>query len=226
VNGRVCREPPTAFAASLALIVAVASAACQSVTPQLLPVPKVTPTAAAFAAFDGPAGVGGAIVIDDNTRVWAARWEFVTDARRQIDLATFIYGDDIFGLALLGALTERASAGVQVRLLLDGRGSLAMTSPLLGRDLLQELAATGHADIHVCNTHASTSWWVRSSAWTRCSSRGATTTSSSSSTERSRFPVGATSTATTSSPCARTPARWTMSTSSSMERRSSQPSAT
>jgi cardiolipin synthase C len=129
----------------------VVAAACRTVTPQRPPLPKVTSTAQAFEKLDGPEVIGGAVVIDDNTQAWAARWELITDARRQIDLATFIYDNDVFGLALLGALTERASSGVQVRLLLDGRGSLAMASPLLGRDYLQELAATGHADIHIYN---------------------------------------------------------------------------
>jgi putative cardiolipin synthase len=111
----------------------------------------VTSTAQAFAKLQGRPQVGGAVIVDDNGAAWAARWEMVTDARRQIDLATFIYDQDVFGLALLGALTERASAGVQIRLLLDGRGSLAMASPLLGRDLLQELVATGYADVHIYN---------------------------------------------------------------------------
>jgi phosphatidylserine/phosphatidylglycerophosphate/cardiolipin synthase-like enzyme len=133
------------------LLIVVATAACQTVTTQRPAMPRLTSTAHAWAGLGGLEATGGAVVIDDNARAWAARWELITDARRQIDLATFIYDQDVFGLALLGALTERASAGVQVRLLLDGRGSLAMTSPLLGRDLLQELASTGHADIHVYN---------------------------------------------------------------------------
>jgi len=130
---------------------AAVSSSCQSVTTQRPTLPKVTSTAQAYEKLDGHRGVGGAVIIDHNARAWAARWELITDARRQIDLATFIYDQDVFGLALLGALTERASAGVQIRLLLDGRGSLAMASPLLGRDLLQELVATGHADVHIYN---------------------------------------------------------------------------
>lgn len=132
-------------------VVAALATACQAVTLQRPAVPKLTSTAQAYAELDGTEAVGGAVVLDDNALAWAARWELITGADRRIDLATFIYDQDVFGLALLGALTERASAGVQVRLLLDGRGSLAMTSPLLGRDYLQELAATGHADIHVYN---------------------------------------------------------------------------
>jgi len=135
---------------ALTLAAALASS-CQAVTRQRPAVPRVTSTAQAFEKLEGHPRVGGAVILDDNSAAWAARWEMVTDARRQIDLATFIYDQDIFGLALLGALTERASAGVQVRLLLDGRGSLAMASPLLGRDLLQELVATGYADVHIYN---------------------------------------------------------------------------
>ncbi|HET8938711.1 MAG TPA: phospholipase D-like domain-containing protein [Polyangiales bacterium] len=42
------------------------------------------------------------------------------DAQRSIDVSTFILGGDAAGQLVLGTLAERAAAGVEVRLLLDG----------------------------------------------------------------------------------------------------------
>ncbi len=136
------------------VVVAVTAAllgGCRAVTPQRPVIPHLSSTAQAFSSTSGQEALGGLVVLPDNAEAWAARWELITDARERIDVSTFIYDNDVFGLALLGALTERAIAGVQVRLLLDGRGSLAIASPLLGRDLLQELVATGRADVHIYN---------------------------------------------------------------------------
>lgn len=134
--------------AGLALLLLVG---CATITKLRPSVPLSASTWKAFERMKGPRGQTGVVVLDDNAKAWAARWELITDARTRIDLATFIYDNDVFGLAMLGALTERARAGVQIRMLIDGRGSLAITTPFLGRDLLQELVAAGQADVHVYN---------------------------------------------------------------------------
>jgi putative cardiolipin synthase len=135
----------------MVVVVGACVGGCRAVTFQRPKITALDSTSQAFASASGAKAPGGLLVLHDNAEAWAARWELITDARHQIDLSTFIYDNDVFGLALLGALTERAIAGVQIRLLLDGRGSFAIASPLLGRDLLQELVATGHADVHIYN---------------------------------------------------------------------------
>jgi len=49
----------------------------------------------------------------------------IAGARHHIHLASYIIGDDQTGAQLMDALTERARAGVQVRLLYDSYGSLS-----------------------------------------------------------------------------------------------------
>ncbi len=101
--------------------------------------------------MEGPSASTGFVMLTDNAEAWAARWELLTDARSSIDLSTFIFDDDVFGFAVLGVLTDRALAGVKVRLLVDGRGSIALSTPFFGRDYLQELAASGDVDVHIFN---------------------------------------------------------------------------
>jgi cardiolipin synthase A/B len=64
--------------------------------------------------------------------------ELVASARHSIDLCTFILAKDEVGQAVVERLVERARAGVRVRVLLDGMGSL-MTRP----PRLSELKAAG-----------------------------------------------------------------------------------
>jgi len=47
----------------------------------------------------------------------------IRNARQHIHLATYIFNDDAVGLRLMNLLTERAAAGVQVRVLYDAFGS-------------------------------------------------------------------------------------------------------
>ena len=66
----------------------------------------------------------------------------VTQARRHIHLEYYSFEPDHTGTRLLQALTERARAGVQVRLLVDAIGSARLLSRH-GRALLDELRAAG-----------------------------------------------------------------------------------
>jgi phosphatidylserine/phosphatidylglycerophosphate/cardiolipin synthase-like enzyme len=99
-------------------------------------------------AQSGPTGVE---LLSESARAWSARWELLSKAEKRVDAAYYIVNDDIFGLAFLGLLYERAAAGVEVRLLVDAFGSAAFLLPLGGRDYLQEIANTGRGDIHVYN---------------------------------------------------------------------------
>jgi putative cardiolipin synthase len=133
----------------------LSTAACASPQPTTATValPRATSTQDAFAHLDGRPAPSSVVTLDDNATAWAARWQLVTHATRRIDLGTFIYDDDVFGRALLGALLARAQAGVHVRLLVDGRGSLALATPWFGRDDLAALvgAGHGHVGVHVFN---------------------------------------------------------------------------
>ncbi len=60
----------------------------------------------------------------------------IEGARETIDLCTFIFADDAVGRALLQRLEAKARAGVRVRLLLDGAGSLRLPNRRL-RPLIQ-----------------------------------------------------------------------------------------
>lgn len=61
-------------------------------------------------------------LLDDNTAAWVARWQLFAQARERIDTSYFILSQDVFGMAFLGHLIEKAKAGVRVRILLDAQG--------------------------------------------------------------------------------------------------------
>ncbi|MDP2339958.1 MAG: phosphatidylserine/phosphatidylglycerophosphate/cardiolipin synthase family protein [Deltaproteobacteria bacterium] len=135
----------------LCVLVAAGSGACATTTQGHVNLPRPASVRKAFEQLKGNGGTTGVVSLTDNAAAWATRWQLVTSARKSVDLSTFIFDDDVFGFALLGALTERARAGVKVRMLLDGRGSLGLASSLLGRDYLQEMVETGKVDVHIYN---------------------------------------------------------------------------
>ena len=61
----------------------------------------------------------------------AALWRTIDGARDSIDVCTFILGADAVGHAVIERLAAKARAGVRVRLLLDGLGSLMAGRPRL-----------------------------------------------------------------------------------------------
>jgi cardiolipin synthase len=67
----------------------------------------------------------------DGKEALAALWEIIEGAQQTIDLCTFIIGRDGIGHGLIERLTAKARAGVQVRLMLDGLGSLMRSRPNL-----------------------------------------------------------------------------------------------
>ena len=111
--------------------------------------PHPPSVARAFSELRGRGGETAVVLLPDNAAAWAARWELLARAHETIDASYFIVEDDLFGMAFVGALLRRAEERVHVRLLVDARGSLAFTVPLLGRDALQELAATRNAEVRV-----------------------------------------------------------------------------
>ena len=77
-------------------------------------------------------------VLVDGPQTYAAIEAAMRDARRYIDLETFIYGDDDIGRRFAALLTEKQREGIEVRVLYDSLGS--MDTP---RSFFDELRAQG-----------------------------------------------------------------------------------
>lgn len=88
-------------------------------------------------------------LLTENKDAWAARWMVLDQATESIDVTYFEFHRDIFGKALLGKLLEKARQGVQIRLMLDGRGSLSSTYSLYYKSFLFELARKPNLEIKV-----------------------------------------------------------------------------
>ena len=67
----------------------------------------------------------------DGAAALAALWDTIARAEHTIDLCTFIIGRDAIGHGLIERLVAKARAGVHVRLMLDGLGSLMRSRPSL-----------------------------------------------------------------------------------------------
>ncbi len=74
----------------------------------------------------------------DGAEAREALWDVIDSARERLDLCTFLIGSDDFGREALARLAQRARAGVQVRLLLDGLGGWSVP-----RDGLRALKEAG-----------------------------------------------------------------------------------
>jgi cardiolipin synthase A/B len=74
----------------------------------------------------------------DGSQALGALWRHLDAAQQSIDLCTFILGRDSVGRQVIDKLCAKARAGVRVRLLLDGMGSL-----MAGRPDLKPLRAAG-----------------------------------------------------------------------------------
>lgn len=131
----------------------VAAVACARVpVPNSLHALTARPTSvrAAFEGLRGTGAIASVTTLNDGPAGWAARWQRLGGARTTIDASYFIVEDDVFGVAFLARLYERARAGVTVRLVIDARGSIPMTGGIEGRDYLQELVRGG-VEVHVFN---------------------------------------------------------------------------
>ncbi|HEY7739179.1 MAG TPA: phospholipase D-like domain-containing protein [Steroidobacteraceae bacterium] len=67
----------------------------------------------------------------DNEDAASALFALIHSAQRRIFLSVFSFEADAIGRRLIDAMRERALAGVQVRMLVDGYGSLNLASPPL-----------------------------------------------------------------------------------------------
>ena len=86
-----------------------------------------------------------------NVKAWFARWKILKNAKKSIYMTYFIVDKDIFGTSLLGLLMEKAKQGLQIRIMMDARGTKGFIHKLRGGDLLQELAKFPNVQIKVYN---------------------------------------------------------------------------
>lgn len=82
---------------------------------------------------------GNAVIWHANGEsAWTELMEMVAGSTRSLDVLLFLLRDDAYGTRFMDSLAARAQAGVQVRLLIDGIGSLP-----LARRSLQRLRQAG-----------------------------------------------------------------------------------
>jgi cardiolipin synthase len=95
--------------------------------PGLAPAAPAPAEPAPFARLGAPPPREGCAVglLTDGQAAWAALMEVVASAERSLEATFFIVDDDPSGRAFVEALTERARAGVAVRLLIDRIGGLS-----------------------------------------------------------------------------------------------------
>jgi len=89
--------------------------------------------------------------LPENVKAWYARWWIMDNAKKSIDTTYFIVEQDIFGMSMLGMLLKKAKQGVQIRIMLDARGTKGLARKLMGQDVLQELAKYKNVQIRVFN---------------------------------------------------------------------------
>ncbi|MEX6505802.1 phosphatidylserine/phosphatidylglycerophosphate/cardiolipin synthase family protein [Jiella sp. M17.18] len=71
-----------------------------------------------------------------NETIWPAVLDLCASARETLDIEQYIFSHEGIGRDLLAILTERARAGVRVRLLADGYGSFGLPVSASGKALL------------------------------------------------------------------------------------------
>jgi phosphatidylserine/phosphatidylglycerophosphate/cardiolipin synthase-like enzyme len=86
---------------------------------------------------------------DDNI-AWFARYHILKNAQKSILTSYFILSDDVFGESFLALLCEKAKAGLEVKLMIDNRGSFGMAHGMLDRALLREVIKCG-GEVRVFN---------------------------------------------------------------------------
>ncbi|MCA9555762.1 MAG: hypothetical protein KC933_37370, partial [Myxococcales bacterium] len=117
---------------------------------------QATPVSALRKAFDSlaPRGITADVrLLEGNNESWLSMWAALNRAQGDLDLSYFIFQRDIFGMSMLGQLYLAAKDGRQVRMMLDAAGDAfgkkGFTLSFRGQDYLQELTATGHAEVKV-----------------------------------------------------------------------------
>lgn len=89
--------------------------------------------------------------LPQNVPAWYARWWVMENAKKSIDMTYFIVEQDIFGMSMLGMLLKKAREGLQIRIMLDARGTKTLTRTFVGQDVMQALAKLPNVIIKTFN---------------------------------------------------------------------------
>ncbi|MFZ2957155.1 MAG: phosphatidylserine/phosphatidylglycerophosphate/cardiolipin synthase family protein [Candidatus Ozemobacteraceae bacterium] len=87
----------------------------------------------------------------DNMTSWYARWAIMDNAKKSIDTTYFIFEQDVFGYSMMGLLLKKAREGINIRIMMDARGTKGLTRKLQGQDVMQELAKFPNVHIKTYN---------------------------------------------------------------------------
>ncbi len=121
--------------------------------PRLVPPGPTTPLRRAFDSLLNVGGPSQVQLLEDNAAAWVARWRTVEAAQDSLDLQYFAWDRDIFGMAMMGHVFQRARQGVATRLMVDATGDTSgkrgFKSHRGGKDYLQELVMTGNVQARV-----------------------------------------------------------------------------
>jgi cardiolipin synthase len=137
----VPRRPAARTAAALIVLVVVTG--CAGVPPHL-ELPHLETKQPAFAAtlggYSGTPVVGGnrVDILLNGQEIFPAKLAAIRSARRTINYAQYVFEDGKPAEEIAGALAERCRAGVQVNVLVDAVGALAMSG-----DLRKEMTEAG-----------------------------------------------------------------------------------
>lgn len=105
----------------------------------------------AFDELDHPFCRAKVRLLDENVESWYARWYIMQNAKESIETTYFILEHDVFGDAFVGLLLKKARAGLDIKLMMDARGTKFFSSRFTGgQDYLQELVEAG-AQVKIFN---------------------------------------------------------------------------
>ncbi|NCB39281.1 MAG: hypothetical protein EOM80_10960 [Erysipelotrichia bacterium] len=90
-------------------------------------------------------------LIYNNYTSWYARWKVLNAAKSTLDIQYFIIENDAFGLGLLGMCLKKAREGVNIRLMVDVRGSNKLSLIVMAQGYLSELARFRNVQVKVYN---------------------------------------------------------------------------
>lgn len=120
---------------------------------QRLPAAPVSPLGMAFEGIPAPTVTAGVRLLPENVEAWLSILHVLEHGTGPLDASYFILQRDIFGMAFLGGLLHRAKEGDPVRLMVDAQGDSlgrkGFTLSFRGQDYLQELVASGNAEVRV-----------------------------------------------------------------------------
>ena len=101
-----------------------------------LPIDQLVPSLSGLTL--GTAIAGNSVEVLENGAFFDAMLQSVRSARASVHFETFLWKDGALGRRVAAALSERARAGVQVRVLLDARGSNE-----IGKEVVRQLRDAG-----------------------------------------------------------------------------------